>query len=270
MSDRHYALLRLDVTGGVVGAALGAASALAWGLDGHWGLGAIVAVLFLLGGAVRLQPKYPLTRFALTGVWALVCIILSGAIPTVMVAKTSYLAIGAYRVAMNFLCVAVAYGVCLAAAGDIRRAVTAASALLLLMATADAILYTLRGAELQAQDLLSWGAALAAADWHTFRLTLGMARGWLAWGLAMFWLWRLPKVDLRLPRGVLRGGAAIAVCLCLVLTVYGIRDIPARGRGNEASTRNGFFLNFSTGIRDACGTHAVRGDDSPWATDLEG
>lgn len=249
--QQTYSLFHIQLSGGALGSVLAAVSLAVCALAGDWGLGVLLAALFLLGGLVRIWPKYPFTRFVLVGVWALVCIFLSGAIPSVMLSEQGYLAIGHYRVAMNFVCVAVVYGLCLVAAGEIRRAATIASTLLMLLATANTFLFAFRGTELRALDFLSWRTALEVVDQYTFRISLQMVEGWLLWGASMFCLWRLPAADFRLPRGFLRGGAALATGLCVALTVYGSRDISTQSWGNDGTTYNGFFLNFYTSFRDS-------------------
>lgn len=164
------ALFRLDRRRAFIGLGIGILALIACGILNSWKAGFLFAMAFLLAGCVKITPKHPAIRFGLNAVWGVVCIFVSCALPTMMISDSSYLNIGYYRIAMNFICVAVAYGIFLTAFGEIRRAVAVTSGLLLIMATANTFVFQFRGNELKPMDFFSIKTALNVAGQYTFRI----------------------------------------------------------------------------------------------------
>ncbi len=171
------ALFRLDRRRAFIGLGIGILALIACGILNSWKAGFLFAMAFLLAGCVKITPKHPAIRFGLNAVWGVVCIFVSCALPTMMISDSSYLNIGYYRIAMNFICVAVVYGIFLTAFGEIKRAVAVASGLLLIMATANTFVFQFRGNELKPMDFFSIKTALNVAGQYTFRISPRMLQG---------------------------------------------------------------------------------------------
>lgn len=232
------------------GAGLALTALLASGAVGDWKMGALFAALFLAAGAIRLSSSRPFLRFLLSAVWGIGFILVSSLLPTMMVSTKSFFAIGHYRVVMNFVCVAVVYGICLTLTGEIRSAVTAASTVLLLMATANAFVFQFRGNELKPTDFLAARTAMNVVGQYIFRVGPRMLQAWLTWLWMLFCLYGLPPADLKVSKIWIRLGAALASCACAFVVWQGWTDIHTNNWSNGGSTENGYFLNFATGIRD--------------------
>lgn len=244
------ALFRLDRRRAFIGLGIGILALIACGILNSWKAGFLFAMAFLLAGCVKITPKHPAIRFGLNAVWGVVCIFVSCALPTMMISNSSYLNIGYYRIAMNFICVAVVYGIFLTAFGEIRRAVAVASGLLLIMATANTFVFQFRGNELKPMDFFSIKTALNVAGQYTFRISPRMLQGWLIWLWAVFCLGSLPPSDPGIRKYWLRLGAAVASCLCAFLLWRWTPDVRTNNWSNGGSTSNGYYLNFYTGVRD--------------------
>lgn len=241
----------MDKRGGLIGAGIAAAAFAVCAVRFSWKMGLLFAALFLLAGFVKLQPKYPVSRFLMNAVWGLLCIFASCVFPTIMISGESYLFIGHFRIVMNFLCVAVVYGLCLTVTGDIKPAVAVASGLLLVMATANAFLYSFRGNELMPLDFLSLKTAVNVANQYVFRIQPQMLYSWLLWLWMVFCLRALPPAERILPKRWFRLAAALATVLCVVLLCWKTPDVRTETWRNQGTTYNGYFLNFFTGIRDS-------------------
>ena len=252
------ALFQLDKRRTFIGLGIGILALAVCGIMGSWKAGLLYAAAFLLAGSIKLAPKHPALRFGVNAMWGVVCIFISCAIPTMMISDSSYLNIGYYRVAMNFLCVAVVYGICLIVFGEIKRAVAVASGLLLIMATANTFVFQFRGNELKPMDFFSIKTALNVVGQYTFRIQPRMIQGWLLWLWTVFCLGSLPPSDPGIRKRWLRLMAAIASCLCAFLLWRGTTDIRTNNWSDGGSTGNGYFLNFYTGIRD-CFTQKPEG-----------
>ena len=250
-STKKQSFICLERRGCILGAGIGAAALGASMIWFSWRTGALFAVLFLLVGLVKLRPRNSVTGFLMNGVWACVCILLSCMIPTMMVADTSFFSIGHYRVAMNFACVTVVYGVCLIAFGEIKSAVYLASALLLTMSTANAFIFHFRGNELKILDFLSIKTAWNVAGQYTFRITEQMFQGWLIWLLMVFVMYRLPPSAPGFSRWKMRLVSVAATGLCAAAVSWGAAKVPIRNWSNDGTTRNGYFLNFIIGIQES-------------------
>lgn len=245
-----FPLLQIRKHNGITGAIIACLVLAVCCIWFSWKAGAVYAVMFLAAGFLNIRPKYPLSRFLLNAFWGILCIFVSCLLPTKMVSGSNFFSIGSYRILMNFLCVAIVYGLCLAITGEIKQAVTIASSLLLIMSTANAFLFQFRGNELKPMDFLSIGTALNVAGQYTFRIQARMLYGWLLWLWMLFCLWTLPPADPVIPKNWFRLAAAAASVACAVLLWHGAVDIRTDTWSNEGSTRNGYFLNFFTGIRD--------------------
>ena len=210
-------LFQLGKRRGFIGIGVGVLALVLCGVLGSWKTGFLFAAAFSLAGSIKLVPKHPAIRFGLNAVWGIVCIFVSCAIPTMMISDSSYMDIGYYRIAMNFLCVAVVYGICLTAFGEIKQAVAVASGLLLIMATANTFVFQFRGNELKPMDFFSVKTALNVAGQYTFRISSQMLQGWLLWLWTVFCLGSLPPSDPGIRKHWLRLAAAIASCLCAFL-----------------------------------------------------
>ena len=99
------ALFRLDRRRAFIGLGIGILALIACGILNSWKAGFLFAMAFLLAGCVKITPKHPAIRFGLNAVWGVVCIFVSCALPTVMISNSSYLNIGYYRIAMNFMAI---------------------------------------------------------------------------------------------------------------------------------------------------------------------
>ena len=245
------ALFRLDRRRAFIGMGIGILALIACGILDSWKAGFLSAAAFSLAGCVKITPEHPAIRFGLNAVWGIVCIFVSCAIPTMMISDSSYLNIGYYRIAMNFICVAVVYGIFLTAFGEIKRAVAVASGLLLIMATANTFVFQFRGNELRPMDFFSIKTALNVAGQYTFRISPRMLQGLLIWIWTVFCLGSLPPSDPGIRKYWLRLGAAVASCLCAFLLWRWTPDVRTNSWSVGGSTGNGYFLNFYTGIRDS-------------------
>lgn len=250
-SGIFFPFLRMDKRGGLIGVGIAAVILAVCAVWFSWKMGLLFAALFLLAGFVKLQPKHPLSRFLLNALWGILCIFASCVFPSIMVSEESYLIIGHFRIVMNFLCVAVVYGLFLTVTGEIKSAVAVASGLLLLMATANAFLYSFRGNELMPLDFLSLRTAVNVADQYVFRIRPRMLYSWLLWLWMVFCLRALPPATRLLPKRWFRLAAAAATVLCVVLLCGSTSDVRTKTWRNQGTTYNGYYLNFFTGIRDS-------------------
>ncbi len=251
MDINHRSFISFHKHGGILGAAIAIPVLAICCIWFSWKMGVLYAAAFLAVSFVRLRPKYPLSQFLMNAFWGLLCIFVSCLLPTKMVSDSSYLAIGSYRVCMNFLCAAIFYGVCLTVTGAVKPAIVIASTLLMLLSTANGFLFQFRGNELKPMDFLSIGTALNVVEQYTFRIQPRMLYSWLLWLWMLFCLRALPPDCPIIPRNWLRLAAAAAAIVCAVVLWNGITDIRTDTWSNNGSTRNGYLLNFVTGIRDS-------------------
>lgn len=212
--------------------------------------GLLFAAMFLGAGFLKLKAKHPLVQFLMNGLWAVVCIFISGALPTLMVSEASYLGIGYYRIVMNFICVAVVYGICLAVTGNVKSAVASGSGLLMILATVNGFVWQFRGNLLKPMDILAVKTAMNVVGQYVFSIKRGMAYSWILWAWMVFCLGCLPPADALIPRKWMRPLAAVAAAACAVVFWKGTEDIKMNTWSNEGATRNGYYLNFAVGFRD--------------------
>lgn len=224
---------------------------LMWLLYGNATAGVLFCGLFLLSAFLRIPDIHPFVTFALNALWGCVCILLSCAIPNLMIGTVGFLQLDLYRLVMNFACAAVIYGICLALIGKIKAAVITASTLLLLFTTANSFLFLFRGTELQPADFLSIQTALNVAGQYTFTVQENMALGWLLWLWSITMLQVIPNSDKSFPRLWLRICALFATGLCLLLIMLKLPPLQTRNWGSDGTSYNGLFLNFSGLLRDS-------------------
>lgn len=251
MNMKKQSLIRFHWGYAAVGAGLGT---LLFGISAiwfSWKVGAAFGLLLLTLGGIRIVPKHPAVSLALNGAWGVACILLSCMIPSIMVAETGFFAIGHYRVVMNLACGAVVYGACLLLSGEVKSAVTAASTLLMILATVNGFLYQFRGNEFKFLDILSIRTAMNVVDQYTFHVSDRMFYGWALWAAMVFFTQCLPSAALAMSRWKVRVLAAAASCLCALALSYGAPKVPAKNWSNEGTTLNGYLLNFYIGIRSS-------------------
>ncbi len=232
------------------GSLLAVAVLLFFGIRYSWQLGMLFAGLFLFAGFFRWKAKHSAWGFLLQGFCGLVCIGLCCCAPTWLVSSEPFLAVGWFRVAMNFLCVAAVFGIALVITGRIPSAVVLASLPLLILATISAFVFQFRGNLLKPSDLFFAQTAMNVVTQYTIQISEQMACSWTLWAWLVFFMGSLPSGDSFLPRKWLRPAALAATAVCVALFAYGTRNITPKNWSNEGATRNGFFLNFAVGIRD--------------------
>lgn len=233
----------------LTGAVLAAAAALICAIWYDPADGLAFAAAFLAAGLVNLDSRFAPVRFLLNGCWGAVCIFLSCALPTVMLASTSFLDIGLFRLAMNYLCVAAVYGLCLAVTGRIKPAVALASGLLLLLAVINGFVYQFRGNLLKPTDILFVRTAMLVVGQYAFRIREGMAHCFLIWAWMLFAQGSLPKEDW-IPRTWVRLIAAVAAVACAAVFWNRSKVIKMNTWGKDGLVYNGYYLNFAAGLRD--------------------
>lgn len=248
---KPFSVIQLDKRGGKVGAVLAAVVFTACCIWYSPKAGLLFAALYLAAGFLRIRTKRLFSGLALNSLWGVVCIFLSCGIATAMVCDTGFLTIGSYRVVMNLVCAAIVYGICLAAAGEIKSAVGIGSGLLLILATANAFVFRFRGNELKAIDILSVGTALNVAGQYSFQLSASMAYSWMLWLWSVWSLRCLPSVEKIAPKRWIRLAAAAATAVCVLVIGRATEIIPLKMWGNEGTAVNGYYLNFAAGLR-AC------------------
>lgn len=234
----------------ILGCTLGILSLLIFCIFYSWQEGVCFGLLFCAAGCLKLQIKHPFISFAMNGFWGIVSIFIVCALPTVMVSDACYLDIGAFRIVMNFLCVAAVYGVCLACTGKIRSAVAIGSGLLMILATISSFVLQFRGTLLKPMDFLFLRTAMNVAGQYVFRIDAAMARCWAVWLLTVFVLGALPEERKLLPGIALRCAALLASAACIFLLWNRTEDVRISTWNNEGATKNGYFLNFAVGFRD--------------------
>lgn len=237
---------------GIAGAVLGMLVLAVCGIWFSWKAGLVFGALFLGAGFLKFQTRNPLAGFVMNGFWGVACMALSCCTPVVLVAYVpwqSLLALGHYRIVMNLACAAVVYGAVLAVTGRIKPAVAIASGALLVMSTVNAFVYAFRGSELKAMDLLSVGTAMKVAGQYSFSVNARMAYCWFAWLWSVFVLWALPEERPLMPKLWLRLLAAAAAAACAAAAWSAAGVVPIKSWANEGSSMNGFFLNFTVGLR---------------------
>lgn len=233
----------------LTGAALAAAAALVCAVWYTPADGLAFAAAFLAAGFVKLDSRHAPVRFLLNGMWAAVCIFLSCVLPTVMLADSSYLDIGAFRIVMNYLCAAVVYGACLAVTGRIRSAVPLGSGLLLILAVINGFVFQFRGNLLKPMDILFVETAMNVVGQYSFRIGEGMAHCFILWVWMLFVQGGLPREDW-ISRGWVRLAAAAAAVGCAALFWHSGKVIKMNTWSNEGVIYNGYYLNFAAGLRD--------------------
>ena len=234
----------------MVGAALAVLILAVWGIWYSRTEGLVLAGMYLAAGLLSVDCNKPWLSFLLSGAWGLACVLAACALPTVMVSDISYLNVGFYRMAMNFLCVAAVFGLLLTATGSVKAAIVSAMIPLALLATVSGFVYQFRGNLLKPLDLLSAGTAMNVVEQYVFQVRPGMARAWALWLWMLFALGCLPDARDFLPKKWLRIAAALLTAASTAVFLYGSRNITMNTWSNEGATRNGFFLNFALGIRD--------------------
>lgn len=211
--------------------------------------GLLFAGLFLAAGFLCLPKLGPVPAFCLNALFGIGCILFSCALPTALYGTGSFFRLYWYRIAMNFICAAALYGLCLVLTGRVRSAVGLASGLLMVMATVNFFVFQFRGHELKFSDFFYAATAFNVMGQYRFVIPAPMAYGWLAWLWTVFFLRALPPVPLR-PRWV-RLGAVAATAACVIVFLSGGRSLKGSGWENEGTLANGFYLNFALGARDS-------------------
>lgn len=234
----------------LAGAGLGILSLLIFCIWYSWQAGVVFAALFLVSGFLKLRTKYPLSGFLINGIWAVITIFITCILPTVMVSDASYLDIGFFRIVMNFLCVAVVYGICLAFTGKIKPATAIASGLLLILATISTFVFLFRGTLLKPMDILFVRTAMNVAGQYVFRISESMAICWMLWLWSVFFLGSLPEDAPVMPGFLLRSAAVLASAACVFVLCSKTEKVKMITWNNQGATLNGYFLNFAVGFRD--------------------
>lgn len=216
-----------------------------------WQAGAVFAVLFLLAGALKIPGKHPGTALILNGIWGVGCIFLSALTPSALYGQNSFFALPRYFIALNMICVAVAYGICLGITGRIKPAVTAASGILLGISTANFFVCQFRGHEMTPMDFSYMSTAVTVMGQYVFRIEAPMAYSWMLWGWNVFAMGCLPSEKSIPWKWLLRLGALGAAVLCMGAFRIGAKNIKPLNWENEGSIYNGYYLNFSAQLRDS-------------------
>lgn len=243
--------IRIDKRDACIGAGIGLAVLLLCGIFYNWEMGIRFAVLFLLVGTFRLEPKHRAWGLFLNLLYGLLCIYISCALPTKMVATADFFIIGREKMILNYYCAAIVYGICLGITGEIKSAVTLASGLLLALATVNYFVYLFRGNEFRITDLYAAKTAMNVMGQYRFRIKVRMAACLFTWMWMVFSLRALPKADGGVPKVVIRAVALVAAVGCFVLLQRNWGNIRSNSWNNSGSIDNGYYLNFALGIRDA-------------------
>ena len=233
----------------LTGVVLAAAAALICAVWYSPAAGLAFAAAFLLAGFLKPEPKRPVVRFLMNALWAAAAIFLSCVLPTIVSTRANYLDIGLFRLVMNYLCVAVVYGMCLAITGRIKSAVILASGALLILTTINGFVYQFRGNLLKPTDILFVKTALNVAGQYSFRIREGMAFSFLIWAWMLFFQSGLPKEDW-IPRRWVRLAAAALTVACAVVFWSRAGSVKMLTWGNDGILYNGYCLNFAVGLRD--------------------
>lgn len=221
------------------------------GIQNKWSIGLTFAPLFLVTGFLRIRTENKFLSFLLNAFWGILCIFLSCCIPTEIVSEFSLLDISLYRILMNMVAAAIIYGACLLLTGRIKSAVALASGLLLVLSILNGFIYQFRGTEFKPSDIFFVQTAWNVAGQYSFKLSAAMTGCICLWAWMVFFLGALPSDREILPKVWIRLGAAAAVVLCTYVLTVGYQDIRFRTWINEGTEKNGYFLNFAAGIRDA-------------------
>lgn len=250
--DNLLPVIKINKKNGLIGAVIAAAVfAICAGLY-SWQMGLVFAVMFFVVGFIKFQPKHSLTAYLMNACWGVVCIFLSCCIPTYLVALNpgeSFLLLGRYRIVMNMICAAVVYGIVLVVTGRVKPAVAIASGMLLILTTVNAFVFQFRGSELKPTDFLSVATAMNVAGQYNFAMNAKMAYSWILWLWTVFCLRSLPEEKPIISLGWIRLAAAVAVAACAFFVWSNMGLVPLKTWSNQGSAMNGYFLNFTIGLR---------------------
>lgn len=235
----------------ILGGVLAAASVLICGIFYSWQAGVFFALMFLAAGSLHIPSCRPWLSFGLNALFGVFCIVLSCAIPSAVYGQSRFFGLYWYKIAMNVVCAAVVYGLCLCLLGRIKGAVALASGLLMVMATVNYFVFLFRGHELKASDFFYVATAVNVMGQYKFVVPAPLAYCWMLWSWTVFFMGALPPVPRCFRPGWVRLGALGATVLCIFAFLFGAKPMHSNGWENEGTLYNGFYLNFALGLRDS-------------------
>ncbi len=236
-----------------LGTALGIITLLALGITGPWYMvpaGIVLAVLHWQLSGLQIHAATEKAAWKANCIWAASMLgAMCAIIPLMVQAITLYIPFEG-KFIMNLLCSGMIFGLFLLLTGNFRWAVNTAVGFMLMVATVNGYVFLFRDRELTFLDIYSASTALEVTGQYNFMPSGLMVCGWSLTALGLLVQRGLPKVTLKHPAYV-RLGAAVSVGVALLAVMAGSRNyLPERWRTN-GSIKNGYFLNFYLGIRDA-------------------
>ncbi len=216
-----------------------------------FGFGIVTALLYAAAGLVSIRCENRYLSFFILALWAAACVFLSAYAPVLMVEPQDwavFFRIGKLKILLNVMAAAFIYGIMLAAFGKIRKAVIAASLVLLVFSTGNAVVFQFRSVELKPTDFLSVTTALNVVSQYSFQLNDGIVRSWLMHGWLLFAAFALPEEKPLMPALVYRLSALSATLLCALCLGLTAGRFPLFSWYNFGSVNNGYYLNFCVNL----------------------
>ncbi len=211
-------------------------------------LGPVFVLLFF--AAVKYQGKFKERADYIMNIsWAALVMYLTYAMPRCMLHSQYLPDISLPELILNLLCVIIVCTTVYLAIGKLVASVISGSFFLVLLSTANSVIYGLRGKELGPMDFLSVGTAANVAEQYSLSLSLWTIVSLGLWLIAVLLAKGLPK----LPKcGFLRSRlyAAATILISVLLITVGIKDKPVKTWETEGTRLNGYYLNFCISMRD--------------------
>lgn len=207
----------------------------------------LFAAAFIVIGFVRFTAHTPRTAVFLNLLWGIGYI----ALITALCAPFNLYPGGLYRILLNLLCAFIVVAFFLGITAKWKTAVIVSTFALSFLMCVNIAVYAFRGRELGISDFLSVKTALSVVGQYSFLPPARFLLLFYGFFFGFFSSFSIPAFPrIRISKLCVRGSSLLAVVIMVLLLNLGMADIPIETFDFKGTDVNGYFLNFSLGIKD--------------------
>jgi len=234
---------------GIAGCVLAAAALISSAVAGNIVAGIPFAVLLVLAGFFRFQPKNGVIATVVTMAFCTVMMLVAPFYPNLMLAPEKFGIILPEVLMLNGFFAMAVWGFFGSVTGRWKGAYAVSSLVMLIVAFINTYVFRFRGNEVSPADIFYIQTAINVAGNYNFTVTEKMLVAAMIWATSAFALGSLPAIPRGKPRRAMRAVTLVFSVALGVTYALGTNLVPYHTWSCEGTLRSGFFVNFSVGIR---------------------
>lgn len=250
MTEQKKGYIQFHKTRTIAGAVIGALVFVLCFFCQLWQMGAVIAALFLLFGAVKICRMHQVLLWMIYCVWSALLFDITW--------HASYRSVGAGHemlvtpgaVILNILLIALVCLVCFLVSGKWRASAVVGTFLLILLSFINCMVFQFRGKELAIADFLSVQTALNVIAQYSPTFYREIIIDWVLWLTVVWCGFSLPPIAFVCKWKMRLGALVLSVAILLMVHLCS-SHIPIKTWEREGTRINGYYLNFYFGIRDS-------------------